>query len=88
MNYVGSSKDYIHLIYDFTWERQPQYFELNIIVPITLILGVAGWLFWLPVESGEKIGLSMAVLISFSVVHSTILGIVPRTSEQTPALCE
>ena len=77
---------YPKLVYTFTWERQPRYYELNMILPSVLLLAVSCWLFWLPVESGEKIGLSMAVLIAFSVLHNTVLENTPTTSNQMPGL--
>ena len=77
---------YPKLVYTFTWERQPRYYELNMILPSVLLLAVSCWLFWLPVESGEKIGLSMAVLIAFSVFHSTVLENTPTTSKEMPGL--
>ena len=77
---------YSQLIYTFHWERKAQYFEINLIAPIIMMLVVAGWLFWLPVESGEKLSLAMAILIAFSVFHSTVLENTPRTSQSIPAM--
>ena len=77
---------YPKLVYTFTWERQSLYYELNMILPSVLLLAVSCCLFRLPVESGEKIGLSMAVLIAFSVFHNTVLGNTPTTSEEMPGL--
>ena len=83
---VYLSDRYPQLFFTFRWRRQPTYYELNMILPIVLLLAISCWVFWLPVESGEKIGLSMAVLITFSVFHSTVLQNTPVTSEQMPAL--
>ena len=77
---------YPQLVFTYTWQRQPRYYELNMVLPSALLLSVSCWVFWLPVESGEKIGLSMAALIAFSVFHSTVLQNTPMTSEEMPAL--
>ena len=83
---VYLSDVYPQLFFTFRWRRQPTYYELNLILPIVLLLAISCCVFWLPVESGEKIGLSMAVLITFSVFHSTVLQNTPMTSEEMPAL--
>ena len=42
--------------------------------------------FWLPANCGEKISLSITVLLAFSVTQIVILDITPVNSKQTPLM--
>ena len=59
---------------------------LNILAPTLLIMLVALGVFWLPANCGEKISLSITVLLAFSVTQIVILDITPVNSKQTPLM--
>ena len=63
-----------------------KYYLLNILAPTLLIMLVALGVFWLPANCGEKISLSITVLLAFSVTQIVILDITPVNSKQTPLM--
>lgn len=66
--------------------RKPVYYVLNVILPILVLSLVALLVFWLPAGSGEKVGLAVTVVLSFTVAQDTMGNIVPKTSESLPLL--
>ena len=62
------------------------YYVLNIMAPTLLIMLVALGVFWLPANCGEKISLSITVLLAFSVTQITILDITPVNSKEMPLM--
>jgi hypothetical protein len=49
----------------FTIKRHPLYYSIIVICPTTLFVALNPLVFLLPVESGERIGLSMTILLSY-----------------------
>lgn len=73
---------YIHV------RRKPKFFLFNIVLPIIVLSAVTLTVFWLPAGSGEKVGLAVSVLLSFTLFMLVVSNILPRTSESTPLLSE
>ena len=67
--------------------RKPLFFLMNIVLPIVILSGMTLNVFWLPSDSGEKVGLAVTIVLSFSVFQLVVSSILPRTSETTPLLC-
>lgn len=72
----------------FHLHRRTMYYILNVIIPCIFLslLAIAGFL--LPAESGEKVGLGLTVLLSFSVFMLLIAEAMPATSEFLPLIGE
>lgn len=70
-----------------TIERKPLYFAFNILLPIVVLVVVNGMVFWLPVESGERVGFSVTCFLSFVVFLNIIMDILPRSSSPISYLC-
>ena len=68
--------------------RKPGYYVVNMIIPTVIMTLIAGLVFWLPSEAGEKISLGINVLLAFSVLLLLVSDNVPRTSDKMPMLCE
>ncbi|XP_071096010.1 acetylcholine receptor subunit beta-like [Haliotis cracherodii] len=66
-------------------ERRPVYYIVNVLLPIILLSIVCILVFFVPVDSGEKIGLCITVLLAF-VSLTVASSILPVTSLQTPFL--
>ena len=66
--------------------RKATYFWLSTIIPIHSldILSMAG--FFIPVRSGEKIGYSVAILLTTYVFFILVLGYIPKSSERIALL--
>ncbi|CAH1774052.1 unnamed protein product [Owenia fusiformis] len=66
--------------------RKPLYFGLNVILPCILLSLLTVGVFCLPPEAGEKVGLGLTVLLSFSVFLLIVDDSMPRTSEVVPLI--
>lgn len=67
-------------------KRKPQYFVMNMIVPI-ICLGILNILvFVIPVDAGEKMSYSITVFLSFAVFLTIISAELPTNSESTSTL--
>ena len=68
-------------------KRYSLYFALNIVLPILLLALLSGFLFLLPVDSGERVGFAITCFLSFAVLLQTIMGFLPQTSAPMSLLC-
>ena len=79
-----------YLFYDVTFyltiKRKPLYYIFNLIVPCALIATLTLIKFFLPPESGEKIGLGITVLLAMTVFLLIVADSLPSTSENIPLL--
>ncbi|XP_060556969.1 neuronal acetylcholine receptor subunit alpha-7-like [Ruditapes philippinarum] len=67
---------------EFTLElkRKYSYYLLNMLLPVIILATMAPFVFILPVESGEKIGFALTILLSLSVVMTIVSDNIPPTS--------
>ena len=81
-----SGHSYVDVKYYFIFKRNSKYYIINIVLP-TLIFGIlVCFVFYLPADSGERLSLSLSVLISVSVFQILVMGLIPKATEQTPIL--
>ena len=66
--------------------RRVLYYLVNIIVPCILLSIISVMTFWLPPDSGEKVTLSITVLLAYSVFMLLIAENIPATSEMVPLI--
>ena len=64
----------------FTLQRVSTYFIVNVIIPIICLSILSVMVFRMPAEAGEKMGLSVTVLMSYSVILMIMNDNVPRSS--------
>lgn len=67
-------------------KRNPKLFVWNIVLPSVLMSVVTLFVFMLPPDAGEKIGLGITVLLGYTFVLLMVSDITPRTAENMPAL--
>ena len=73
--------------FSLTLRRVSEYYVYNIIAPV-LLLTLLSWLvFVIPVEAGEKIGLQITILLSFSVMLLVMGDTAPKSGKTTPLIC-
>lgn len=64
----------------FTINRHPLYYSIIVICPTTLFVALNPLVFLLPVESGERVGLSMTVLLSYTIFLTLVSDAIPASS--------
>ncbi|CAL1535026.1 unnamed protein product [Lymnaea stagnalis] len=71
---------------DITFElkRRPTFLLLNLILPVVFLSFLNILVFIIPVESGEKIGYGITVLLALTVFMSIISSMLPRSSQTVP----
>jgi len=74
------------LEYTLVYERKSKWFVYNIIFPCIMMVILVLVSFWLPPDSGEKIGMGITLLLSFSVFQLIVTDSIPRSSDYTPML--
>lgn len=83
--YSKYNSSYLRL--SITISRKPLFFAFNIIMPILVLVLLNGMVFFLPVESGERVGFSVTCFLSFVVLLNLIMDILPRSSSPMSYLC-
>ena len=68
------------------FERKPEFFEKNVIIPTALICALSTIAFLLPIESGEKITFSVTVFLTFCVNLLVVTNHIPASSESFPII--
>ncbi|KAM4698127.1 acetylcholine receptor subunit alpha-1-B isoform 2-T2 [Rhinophrynus dorsalis] len=77
---------YLDITYHFVLQRLPLYFIVNVIIPCLLFSFLTGLVFYLPTDSGEKMTLSISVLVSLTVFLLVIVELIPSTSSAVPLI--
>uniref|UniRef100_H3C1U5 Cholinergic receptor, nicotinic, alpha 1 (muscle) n=1 Tax=Tetraodon nigroviridis TaxID=99883 RepID=H3C1U5_TETNG len=77
---------YLDITYHFLMQRLPLYFIVNVIIPCMLFSFLTGLVFYLPTDSGEKMTLSISVLLSLTVFLLVIVELIPSTSSAVPLI--
>lgn len=84
----GENEVFASVLITLNLARKSHYYVLNIVAPgiLLIMLTLAG--FWLPADSGEKVGLGITVLLSFAVFLLVVMDQTPKDSDHTPLLCK
>ena len=61
--------------------RRPMFTFISVVLPIVVLSVMNTFCYVLPIESGEKIGMSVAIFLTFAVFGSILSDTMPRNSE-------
>ncbi|XP_059158985.1 acetylcholine receptor subunit alpha-like [Physella acuta] len=70
----------------FVMKRRPNFLLINIILPVVFLSFLNLLVFFIPVNSGEKVGYGITVLLALSVYMSIVSNLLPSSSSTTPRL--
>ncbi|KAK6187535.1 hypothetical protein SNE40_005537 [Patella caerulea] len=82
IDFVGQQQ----LILQISLSRYPLFYVLTIILPICLLAVLNPVVFLVPAESGEKISLSVSILLAYSVILSALSELLPEVSDNISIL--
>ena len=68
--------------------RKPLFYVMNVLWPCMMLSLLVLLVFYMPAASGEKVSLGITVLLAFSVFQLLVAGVMPETSDNTPAISE
>ena len=74
------------VIFRFHFERRPQFVVVIVILPILFMCLLNVMVFLLPVDSGERIGFAITVLLAIAVYMTIVSDNLPKTSEPLPLI--
>ncbi|XP_063339748.1 neuronal acetylcholine receptor subunit alpha-7-like [Pelmatolapia mariae] len=84
--YDCCKEPYPDVTFTVVMRRRTLYYGLNLLIPCVLISTLALLVFLLPADSGEKISLSITVLLSLTVFMLLVAEIMPTTSNSVPLI--
>ncbi|CAG9559773.1 unnamed protein product [Danaus chrysippus] len=84
--YTCCDEPYLDITFNITLRRKTLFYTVNIIIPCMGISFLTILTFYLPSDSGEKVTLSISILISLHVFFLLVVDIIPPTSLVVPLL--
>ena len=68
------------------FERLRPFYVINLIIPSVALSFCMVLVFLLPTESGERLGYSLTIFLSFTVVLTITSDLMPTTSKEIPII--
>ena len=84
--YTCCEEPYPDIIFYLTLRRKSLFYTVNVIIPCVGISFLSVLVFYLPSDSGEKVSLSISILLSLTVFFLLLAEIIPSTSITVPLL--
>lgn len=78
---VEDELNYTDLQFSMVIDRRPLFYLYSTVLPILLLSVLNMVCFVVPVESGEKLGMTMAIFLTFAVFMTMISSNIPKSSE-------
>ena len=76
--------DRIHVYLKFS--RLRPFYVINLIIPSVALSFCMVLVFLLPTDSGERLGYSLTIFLSFTVVMTITMDLMPTTSKEIPII--
>ncbi|KAK3802386.1 hypothetical protein RRG08_034531 [Elysia crispata] len=83
---VDGDVNHSEVVFTLKLKRKPAYYVMTILLPVVVTSLLCGLVFMLPVESGEKVGYSLTILLTYSVIITLVASYMPPTSKHTSVL--
>ncbi|KAJ6217019.1 hypothetical protein RDWZM_008176 [Blomia tropicalis] len=77
---------YLDITFNITLRRKTLFYTINLIIPCVGISCLSILVFYLPSDSGEKVTLSVSILLSLTFFFLVLIEIIPATSLVIPLL--
>merc|ERR1712048_510369 len=74
------------MTYEVVLQRKPLFYTMNLVIPLILFFILSMFEFYLPSQSGEKMTLSISILLGQTVFLFLIMNRTPETSEGLPLI--
>lgn len=84
--YACCPNPFVEIQFYITLQRKPLYYIYNVVIPCCVQMIIILFTFFLPPDSGERIGVVITVLLVFAVYLEVLSSSLPKTSNSTPAL--
>merc|ERR1712141_892776 len=84
--YPCCEEPYPDIFFNITMRRKTLFYTVNLIIPCMGISFLTVLVFYLPSDSGEKVSLSISILLSLTVFFLLLAEIIPPTSIAVPLL--
>ncbi|OWF34551.1 Neuronal acetylcholine receptor subunit alpha-3 [Mizuhopecten yessoensis] len=84
---LESHLEFSRIFYIIKVKRRSTFFIMNVIMPVLCLSFLNQLCFVLPLDSGEKTGMCMAIFLTFAVFLSLIGNSLPQSSINMPAYC-
>ena len=84
--YTCCDEPYLDITFNITMRRKTLFYTVNLIIPCMGISFLTVLVFYLPSDSGEKVSLSINILLSLTVFFLLLAEIIPPTSLVVPLL--
>jgi len=84
--YTCCEEPYLDITFNITMRRKTLFYTVNLIIPCMGISFLTVLVFYLPSDSGEKVSLSISILLSLTVFFLLLAEIIPPTSLVVPLL--
>ncbi|CAM1330534.1 nAChRa1 (predicted) [Pycnogonum litorale] len=86
MFYVCCEYPYIDITFSITVRRKTLFYTVNLIIPCVGMSFLSVLVFYLPSHSGEKVSLSISIMLSLTVFFLLLAETIPPTSLAVPLL--
>ena len=83
----GTVRTYSVINFTITIKRNPSHYISSTILPVLATSVLSSLVFILPVESGEKVGYTLTVLLAEAVLLTLVQDSMPSSSHHTSYLC-
>nr|XP_042904024.1 acetylcholine receptor subunit alpha-like 1 [Parasteatoda tepidariorum] len=84
--YSCCEEPYPDITFNITLRRKTLFYTVNLIIPCVFISFLSILVFYLPSDSGEKVSLSISIVLSLGVFFLLLSEIIPPTSLTVPLL--